>query len=211
MTKRRSLGNLALLIFVWRNTRGVRGICYGPEFWLAAVAWLLASPYWLMHPWWDQVINVLPTILGFTVSGFAIFLGFGSDEFKRFLVRGDKLDDNAYISVGAAFIVFVTVQLIAMLFALVVKGYQFQTPEFLMPYRAWIEIGNYVAGGFGYFLFLYSLVLALRASLRIFRLSRWYSRYLVATDPERIRKRKSSYIHHPSRPAGRYAGRSPRN
>lgn len=188
MAKRRPFGNLGLLRFVWRNTRGVKGICYGPEFWLAVLTWILASPFWLFQPWWDQVINVLPTILGFTVSGFAIFLGFGSDEFKRFLVRGENVDDNAYISVGAAFVVFVTVQLIAVLFALVVKGYQFQAPKLLMPYRTWIEIGNYVAGGIGYFLFLYSLVLALRASLRIFRLSRWYSKYLVATDPEKKRE-----------------------
>ena len=181
----KSLGNLSLLKVVWRSTRGFKGICHGPEFWLAVVGWILTTPYWLMSPWWDQVINVLPTILGFTVSGFAIFLGFGSDDFKRFLTRGTKVDDNAYISVGAAFVLFVGMQLLAMFFALVVKGFQFETPAVLLPYWRCIQIGNYLAGGVGYFIYLYSLVLALRASLRIFRLSRWYSKYLIATDPER--------------------------
>lgn len=184
MTKDKPLSNLGLLLLVWRNARGVRGICHGPEFWLAVISWLLTSPFWLFQPWWDQVISILPTILGFTLSGFAIFLGFGSDEFKRFLARGKDPDMNAYLSVGAAFVLFVLVQLLAVLFALVVKGLRFPTPDILMSYRSWIEVGNYVAGGIGYFLFLYSLVLALRASLRIFRLSRWYSKYLAATDPQ---------------------------
>lgn len=177
--------NSNLLKSLWVITKGWRGIWYGIEFWLAIFTWLMTAPFWLFHPWWDQAINILPTILGFTVSGFAIFLGFGSDEFKRFLARSSKPDDNAYVSVSAAFVLFVTAQLMALMFALIIKAYQFPTPKLLMPYRFWIEIGNYLAGGIGYFLFLYSLVLALRVSLRVFRLSRWYISYLIKTDPEK--------------------------
>ncbi|WP_153044081.1 hypothetical protein [Kerstersia gyiorum] len=185
MAKEKRLSNFGLLSLVWRITRKFRGVCYGPEFILAIVAWLLTSPYWLMQAWWDQVISTLPTILGLTVSGFAVFLGFGSDDFKRFLSKGKDPDDNSYMSVGAAFVFFVFVQLLAVLFALVVKGFQFPTPDFLLDYKKIINFGNYVAGAIGYFLFIYSLALSLRASLRIFRLSRWYSRYLIKTDPDR--------------------------
>lgn len=184
MAQKSARGNAALLKLVWRVTRGWRGVCYGPEFWLSLVVLAFTSPYWLVQQWWTHVLDIIPTILGFTITGFAIFLAFGSDDFKRFLARGKAVDENAYMSTGAAFVIFVCVQLIAIIFALVVNAFQFPTPGFLLAYHSWIQIGNYIAGAIGYFLFIYSLGLALRASMRIFRLSRWYMKYLIATDEE---------------------------
>ena len=43
-----------------------------------------------------------------------------------------------------------------------------------------LRIGDVVTSGAGYFLFLYSLILALRAVIRVFRLSRWYNDHMVA-------------------------------
>jgi len=186
MTKKSKadFGNGGLLREVWSITRGWTGLLHGPEFRICLCAWILTTAYWVREPWWDQVISTVPTLLGFTLTGFAIFLGFGSDNFKRFLAMGRSETDNQYLSVGAAFVLFVVVQLVALLFAMVVKGFQFPTPEFLKPYNNYLAIGSGVVAGIGYFIFLYGLILSLRAALRIYRLSRWYSMYLRRTqDP----------------------------
>lgn len=177
-------GNLHLLGEVWAITRGCKGLVHGPEFRICIVAWLLTAAYWIREPWWDQVIATVPTLLGFTLTGFAIFLGFGSDNFKRFLAMGESEAENQYLSVGAAFVLFVIVQLVALIFAMVVKGFQFPTPEFLLPFQTYLIVGSAIVAGTGYFVFLYGLMLSLRAALRIYRLSRWYSMYLRQASEE---------------------------
>lgn len=183
-----------LLGEVWAITRGCKGLVHGPEFRICIVAWFLTAAYWIREPWWDQVIATVPTLLGFTLTGFAIFLGFGSDNFKRFLAMGDSETENQYLSVGAAFVLFVIVQLTALIFAMVVKGFQFPTPEFLVPYQRYLVVGSAIVAGTGYFTFLYGLILSLRAALRIYRLSRWYSMYLrrVHDNDPRLCKREAT-------------------
>ncbi|VEH23550.1 Uncharacterised protein [Bordetella hinzii] len=193
MTKNRKSehGNARLLREVWTITRGCRGLVHGPEFRICIVAWVLTGAYWIREPWWDQVIATVPTLLGFTLTGFAIFLGFGSDNFKRFLAMGSSETENQYLSVGAAFVLFVIVQLAALIFAMVVKGFQFPTPDFLVPYERYLMIGSAIVAGTGYFAFLYGLILSLRAALRIYRLSRWYSMYLRhASDSEQPQRKR---------------------
>jgi len=146
---------------------------------VALIVWLVTAPYWLQNRWWDQVTSVLPNILGFTLGGFAIFLGFGSDEFKKLLVGRDHLQGSPYLSVSSAFLLFVSFQLLAILYALCAGALRIPPPEFLAPYPELLKWGRYLTDGVGYFLFVYSLSLALRAALRIFRLSRWYNDFLV--------------------------------
>jgi len=123
-------------------------------------------------------VSVLPNLLGFTLGGFAIFLGFGSDEFKGAIATADERT-SPYLSVSSAFMLFVSFQLAALLWAVVaVALFSLTTPEFLLPLSSSIQIAAKVGGGVGYFLFCYSLALILRAAVRIFRLSRWYNTYL---------------------------------
>jgi hypothetical protein len=178
MTAKKSFTNMGLLKLAWDNANGWKGVCGSLDFRLSIIVWLLCSPAWLSPGWWHQVLVVLPTVLGFTLSGFAIFLGFGSDSFKRFLARDKDPDKSLYMSVSAAFLIFVSCQLAALLYALVADALYFPTPNFMMPIRRWIEMGSYIGGGVGYFIFLFSLTLSLRAALRIYRLSRWYNLYL---------------------------------
>ena len=173
-----TLTNLDLLVLSWRTTAGWKGIFHGVEAWVSLFVFALTSPFWLYSPWWDQVLAILPGVLGFTLSGYAIFLGFGSDSFKMFLAQGDDPDNTPYMSVGAAFLLFVSLQLTSVLYALVVKALQFPLPDALHCFEPYLAKAGYVASGIGYLLFIYSLALSLRAALRIFRLSRWYNHFL---------------------------------
>jgi hypothetical protein len=170
--------NLGLLRIAWQATGGWRGVFHGPDPWLVGVLWCLTYPFWIASGWWSQVLSVLPNVLGFTLGGFAIFLGFGSDSFRSFLVEGKNLDRTQYVSVSGSFLVFSTVQLVAIAYALVVNALQVPPPAFLDPYADLIAVGNKISGGIGYLFFIYSLVLALRIALRLFRLSRWYAGFL---------------------------------
>jgi hypothetical protein len=169
-----------VLRFAWQSSGGWRAVLQSFDFRTAVVVWALASPFWLGTKWPDQVIAVLPNLLGFTLGGFAIFLGFGSDEFKGAIATADE-STSPYLSVSAAFMLFVSVQVAALLWAIVaVALYSFPTPALLLPWVSWIDAASKVGGGVGYFLLCYSLALVLRAAVRIFRLSRWYNTYLSA-------------------------------
>ncbi len=182
MSQATAMNTADVLAFAWRSSGGFRAFFRSFDFWLAFLVCVLAAPFWLTDRWPNQVISVLPNLLGFTLGGFAIFLGFGSDEFKGAIAQSDE-STSPYLSVSAAFITFVAFQLAALLWALVANALYFEAPGFLAPFAREIEWASYTGGAVGYFLFAYSLALVLRAAVRIFRLSRWYNMYLTKVVP----------------------------
>jgi hypothetical protein len=152
--------------------------------------------------WWDQVISVLPNLLGFTLGGFAIFLGFGSESFKTMLADRDELK-SPYISVSASFLVFVAFQVAALLYAFTAKALHFdlsltaskmgvELPHIIKFAEKWLLKCDPFASAMGYFLFIYSILFSLRASVRIFRLSRWYHHLIVLEAEEAERQRQAA-------------------
>lgn len=178
MSAPKAMTTLEVLAFAWASSGGFRAVLRSFDFRLALVVWLLAAPFWLGPKWPDQVIAVLPNLLGFTLGGFAIFLGFGSDDFKGAIATPDERT-SPYLSVSAAFMLFVSFQIAALMWAIVANAlFVWPIPLALLPWESWIQRGAKVGGGIGYFLFCYSVALILRAAVRIFRLSRWYNTYL---------------------------------
>ncbi len=171
--------NVELIYLSWKISGRWKGTFKSFDFALAFIVCALSYHFWWYGRWWDQVISVIPNVLGFTLGGFAIFLGFGSESFKKMLAEGENVDASPYISVSASFLNFTIFQITALLIAFVANATHFDTPVLLLPYKSmihWFDIGG---SALGYFVFLYSLILALRAALRIFRLSRWYALFLA--------------------------------
>lgn len=125
--------------------------------------------------WWEQGISVLPNLLGFTLGGFAIFIGFGDEKFRSLLAEpsGDSAV-NDYVALCATFVHFILIQASALLSAIVAKGLWFYSP-LLDPVRDWLPLLNGVAGAFGYGLFLYALTSVLAATMHLFRIARMYA------------------------------------
>ncbi|MES2296812.1 MAG: hypothetical protein V4582_07195 [Pseudomonadota bacterium] len=167
-----------MLMKAWAITGGWSSNARSIDFWLAVLVWALCYHFWATDAWWDQVLSVIPNLLGFTLGGFAIFLGFGSDTFRELISDADEFK-SPYISTSAAFLVFVAMQLIALLFALAAKGLYFPTPIWLKSWEDILHLGRLGSSGVGYFLFVYSIALAFRAAMRIFRLSRWYHAFIM--------------------------------
>lgn len=186
MSKPRPLTNIELLLMTWKVIGGWRAIYRGKDFWLSFVITVICARLWLNTEWWADVLSVTPSLLGFTLSGFAIFLSFGSDDFKSAISSTDELK-SPYVSTSAAFMAFVFFQTACLFYALCAKALAFDPGPGLAALG--IHYITPVGDGFGFLLFVYSIMLSLRAALRIFRLSRWLHWYSVAlqrkSDPSR--------------------------
>lgn len=172
------LTNPEVVRYAWTITGGTKAALRSWSLWISVCVTVLSFNAWSDSGWCENVISVVPSLLGFTLSGFAIFLGFGSDDFKLFLSRSDELK-SPYISTSAAFLTFVFVQVVALIYALCAQSLYFKPPATLEPYVDWIHWGAIAGGCVGYFLFVYGLALSFRAALRIFRLSRWLHMLLL--------------------------------
>lgn len=176
MTDENEHGLKAVLREYWVAYGGARAIIHSPYFWLSVALLVITAHFWLTDKWWEQVLSVMPNVLGFTLGGFAIFLGFGDEHFKE-LISGQDDGENSpspYMEVSATFLHFVLIQLSTLLMAIVVKATSFDPPanlkEFLAPLASLRFLGDMI----GYWLFLYGLCITAAAAIAIFRVSSWY-------------------------------------
>jgi hypothetical protein len=172
------LTNIGLLRLAWRIVGGWPVILRSGHFWAAFLVWLICYPAWTEPEWWKDSISVLPSLLGFTLGGFAIFLGFGSDSFKE-MISAENEEKAQYLSVSAAFLMFVGIQTVGLIWAIACAATWYPTPQWLLPVQPLLHTGRFFMWGIGYFLFIYGIALSFHAALRIFRLSRWYNSFLV--------------------------------
>lgn len=137
---------------------------------------LLLTPFcwgsWSEPHWWNTVIEVLPSLLGFTLGGFAIFVGFGNERFRESLADTDDDPDvpSVYIELCATFAHFIVVQILALLVAIVSKGMWFEAP---LP-RLILDVLptlNVAWGAVAYAIFLYALTSVIAIGFHIFRLA----------------------------------------
>jgi hypothetical protein len=132
----------------------------------------------LTEPWWETSLSVLPNVLGFTLAGFTIWLGFGDEGFRRRLSASPKAvgQPSAFMGVSASFVHFVVVQISALLAAVWAKAMNFclAPGHWLEPAMDWLaSIGHAI----GFLLFVYALTAALAATLGVFRAASWYDHH----------------------------------
>lgn len=167
-----------LMQMAFRLFGGVKGMFQTWFFWVAFVVWVISAPGWTVAEWWKDAISVLPNLLGFTLGGFAIFLGFGSDSFKEMISSEDE-EKAQYMSVSSVFLMVVATQVLALLWAICCAATWQPTPDWLKSFATVFYYGKFVFWGLGFFLYVYAISMALQAALRIFRLSRWYHSFLI--------------------------------
>lgn len=140
--------------------------------------------------WWDQSLSVLPNLLGFSLGGFAIFIGFGDEKFRQLLAdpgsgKDVSISSNLYVKACATFVHFILVQALALMMAVIAKSWWFYSP-FMNPVRDWLPIFNGMAGFFGYGLFLYALSCVVAATMHVFRLANMYAKFRGKVDSRRV-------------------------
>lgn len=163
----------------WEAYGGRRALLRSPYLHLAFILLAVTYPIWSAPEWWDQVISVVPNLLGFTLGGFAMFLGFGDEKFRALLAEPDEDDPDApslYVGLCATFVHFIVVQVAALAFALVAKAWWFPFP-WPAPILEILPVLNLIGGAVGFGLFLYAITSAVAATMHVFRMATWYEQH----------------------------------
>lgn len=156
----------------WRAYGGFASLYKSKFLYLAIFITWLSYPVWSQPKWWDQVTTILPTILGFTIAAFAIFLSLGNKIFKSAVhKRRDRGRVPLYLKICAIFAHQTFVQASAVLFAIVLPAlYQRPGPqsEFLASLNEFTRIGVW---GIAYFLFIYGVLLVVAGGMNIYSIA----------------------------------------
>lgn len=160
----------------WAAYGGSAALLRSPYLHLALLLLALTTPFWMQPHWWEQCLAVLPNLLGFTLGGFAIFIGFGDEKFRAILAADDGAPVNAYVALCATFVHFIVVQSMALLAAVLAKAWWFYAP-WMDGLRPALPLLNSLGAAVGYGLFLYALCSVLAATMHIFRIARMYATF----------------------------------
>lgn len=149
----------------WEIYGGWTALIRSPYLHASILFSILACPIWLdaKKDWTDIVMAVTPSILGFSLGGYAILFAFGDEKF-RLAISGPDADGSPspFMNVNASFVHFLVVNVLALLLAILA--------------RAWIKDGSCLMGlVFG--VFSYSIFAALATVMSIFSVASWSDAY----------------------------------
>ncbi len=158
----------------WHSYGGLKALCISPYLWLSLVGAVCVLP--LAYPsltcssetptWYSLALDVIPSILGFTLAGYTIFLSFGDTEFVASLMGTCKYNQklsstSPYKRINASLVHFIIVQVCSLIAA--ICGY------------AWRMLDS-VPAFIGLWAFTYSIATALATTMAMFRLARMLER-----------------------------------
>ena len=108
----------------WTAYGGWRALFHSGYFHLAIILTVCLSPRWLSVDWPDDVIDVIPSVLGFSLGGYAMLLAFGDRSFLRMLSEPVEPNKASYfVELNASFVHFIILQTITIFLALIGKAY----------------------------------------------------------------------------------------
>lgn len=176
--KKAYIGPAKLVAQYWKTYGSWRGFALSPYFHCSILLSAITYGVWSERDWWEQVLTVVPSLLGFSLGALAIFLGFGSERFRDVISgrRPDATDKaSPYMEVTAAFTHFIVVQVGAVLLAVVCGAlFKLVGPG---PDSVFYEINRMLRvpfWAFAYWFFLYALCLAAASVFAIFRVASWF-------------------------------------
>ena len=149
----------------WDIYGGWAALIRSPYLHAAILFTILAYPIWLdsKKDWTDLVMSVTPSILGFSLGGYAILFAFGDEKF-RLAISGPDEDGSPspFMNVNASFVHFLVMNVLALLLAILA--------------RAWIKDGSCLMG-LVFCVFSYSVFAALATVMSIFSVASWSDAY----------------------------------
>lgn len=161
----------------WRFCGGIKAVLISPYFHLSIVLTFLNYGSWWSPGWWDLVISTVPTILGFTLAGLAVFLGMDSG-FSRFLASDPYEEVSPLTALVTAFVHFVITQAMAVLLAITMKSANFVIVGMPEWYYDGMFYLNKIAWFLGFAIYMYAMLQIFSATFAIFRATGWYQSYI---------------------------------
>jgi hypothetical protein len=162
----------------WNLYGGFHAIRSSPYLLAALVVTLICARFWIVDQWWEAVLATLPNIVGFSLSGYAIFLAFGDEKFRRLLAGSDPAnlvaDKSPYLEFSTSFMHFIVIQISAILMAVLCKAHPLAWAQLDHYFPMGISVAAGIVHAFGFLLFAYALTSAIAATIAIFRMVRLY-------------------------------------
>jgi hypothetical protein len=104
----------------WSAYHGWPALLSSPYLHAAAVLTILLWSRWTSPEWPDDVIAIVPSVLGFSLGGYAMLLAFGDVKFLQLLAEPEEEGAvSYYVALNASFVHFIVVQMLAIVMALI--------------------------------------------------------------------------------------------
>ncbi len=175
-----------LVLRYWRTYGGWREVARSPYFLVALFATVVSVFNWTAVDWWDLPISIVPSMLGFTLGGYAMLVGFGGESFRS-MISGKKVQadgttkESPFINMNASFVHFMIVQSLALFFAILAKTIHGKNDHsWLSLFSKLLHIAPGTLGlvalpfwGIGFLLFMYAMTLMVAAVFSVFRVGTW--------------------------------------
>lgn len=149
----------------WRGYGGIFALLSSAYLW-AAFALALGATLWGKSDqvvWAEIASNLIPSLLGFTLGGYALLVGIGNDRLRDAMRQGDEpgQEPSPYIRFNAAFVHFLNLQILSLIFYLVARVFSIDNVWF-----------NFIASWVVY----YAVFSVLAAVLALFTLADTYDK-----------------------------------
>lgn len=159
----------------WRIYGGSKAFFGSPYLHLSLALSLPTYHLWANTDWWDIVIGTMPTMIGFSLAGLAVFLGLGDESFKKALTGPlENKTSSPFLSLVVAFVHYIVFQTVALIYAILAKALSNLDRCMLGEIAKYTDWFPAPTGWLGFTLFLYAILMTLAATFNVLRLSKWF-------------------------------------
>lgn len=163
----------------WTSYGKFSAIIKSAYFWIAIFITVISYQTWLTNDWEKTYISVFPSLLGFTLAGYAVWLTLGDQQLKQILISKKNKDNiSTFMIINASFIHFIVLQVLAFIgifildtnsFSHLVKFTNLDSCELLFSiYKFLANLFNC----FVFFLSIYSILSMLAAIFGLFNIAK---------------------------------------
>lgn len=156
----------------WGAYGGLPALLQSPYVHIAIVFTGLSRPWLTSLAWIDDCLAIVPSILGFSLGAFAIFLAFSDSGFLTLITaKLGKANEKSslYLQLSGMFAHFMMVQTVAIFIALI--GRSLHIPGDDPPWAV------QTFSGIGYFAFTYALLTVLASAFSLLRFASVYEKF----------------------------------
>jgi hypothetical protein len=156
----------------WKAYGGLSAVVTSPYVHLSIVITAISRAWMSDLAWVDDCIAVVPSILGFSLGAFAIFLAFSDGGFLKIMTSrlGEATEQNSlYMQISGMFAHFMLAQTVAITLALIGRSFGVSEPA--------CNCMVLIFSGIGYAAFIYSLLTVVASAFTLLRFASLYQKY----------------------------------
>lgn len=158
-------GSKASFTIYWKAYGGKRALLSSRYLHMALILAIVVCLYRLGDQDWNwpsMVLSAIPNMLGFSLGGYAMLIGFGDRKFLKAL-KGQENDGtpSVYMNVSGAFVHFIVIQVVALLYAVLIISF---------------NIKHFIANFIGMTFFFYAICTILAATFAVLNFASWYDK-----------------------------------